>query len=76
MKLHEIHSYNRGLLVGFIWWVSIPQKETIKAKNPQRDSTEIVIEIKQLYSGQIASNPFITSNRRYMLFPPREHFII
>ena len=42
--------------------------------NPQRVSTEIIIEINQLYSGRIASNPFIASNRRYMVFPLRDHF--
>ena len=40
--------------------------------------TEIVIKIKQLglYSGRMALNPFIASNRRYMVFPLRDHFII
>ena len=33
----------------------------IKGANPQRVTTEILIEIKQFYSGQIASNPFIES---------------
>ena len=37
---------------------------------------EIIIEIKQLYSGRIASHPFIESNRRYMVFPLRGDFII
>ena len=44
--------------------------------NPQRVPTEIIIEMKQLYSGRIASNPFIASNRRYMLFPLRYTFTI
>ena len=44
--------------------------------NPQRISTEIIIEIKQLYSGRIASKPFIASNRRYMVFPLRDFFFI
>ena len=48
----------------------------LKAKTNRGDSTEIVIEIKQLYSGPMASNPFIASNRRYMVFPLRDHFII
>ena len=43
---------------------------------PQRVSTEIIIEIKQLYSGQIALNPFIASNCRYMVFPLRDHLFI
>ena len=47
-----------------------------KGANPQRVSTEIIIEIKQLYSGRIASNPFIASNRRYMVFPLRDHVFI
>ena len=34
---------------------------TAKGANPQRVSTEIIIEIKQLYSGRIASNPSIES---------------
>ena len=58
------HCYGRGLLV---------QRE---GANPQRVSTEIVIEIRQLYSGRIASNPFIASYRRYIVFPLRDHFII
>ena len=41
-----------------------------------RVSMEIVIEIRQLYSGRIESNPFIASNRRYIVFPLRDHFII
>ena len=41
--------------------------------NRQRVSTEIIIEIKQSYSGRIASNPFIASNRRHMVFPLRDH---
>ena len=44
--------------------------------NPQRVSTEIIIEIKQLYSGRIASNPFIASNSRYMVFPLSNAFLI
>ena len=40
------------------------------------DSTEIVIEIKQLYSGRMALNPFIECNLRYRVFPLRDHFII
>ena len=43
---------------------------------PQAESTEIFIEMKQLYSGRMASFPFIASNRRYRLFPLRFHFII
>ena len=43
-----------------------------KGANPQRVSTEIIIEIKQLYSGRMASNPFIASKRRYMVFPLRD----
>ena len=48
----------------------------IKGANPQRVLTEIIIEIKQLYSGRIASNPFIASNHRYMVYPLREDFPI
>ena len=44
--------------------------------NPQRVLTEIIIEENQLYSGRIASNPFIASNRRYMVLPLRDHFFI
>ena len=33
---------------------------------------KIIIEIKQLYSGRIASNPFIANNRRYMVYPLRD----
>ena len=47
-----------------------------KGADPQRVSTEIIIEMKQSYSGRIASNPFIASNRRYMVFPLRDHFFI
>ena len=45
-------------------------------KTSQRDSTEIVIEIKQLYPGRMASIPFIASNRRYMVFPLSYNFTI
>ena len=38
--------------------------------------TEILIEIKQLYFGQMAANPFIAGHRRYRMFPLRDHFII
>ena len=48
----------------------------LKGANPQRVLTEIIIEIKQLYSGRIASNPFIASNGRYMLYPLRDDFPI
>ena len=44
--------------------------------NPQRLSTEIIIEINQLYSGRIASNPFIESNHRHMVFPLKDTFSI
>ena len=44
--------------------------------NPQRHSTEIVIEIKQLYPDRMASNPFIPSNSRYMVHPLRDDFFI
>ena len=47
-----------------------------KEANPQTVSMEIIIEIKQLYSGQIALNPFIAINCRYMVFPLRDHFFI
>ena len=47
-----------------------------KGANPQRVSTDIIIEIKQLNSGRIASNPCIASNRRYMVFPLRDTFTI
>ena len=47
-----------------------------KGANPQRVSTEIIIKIKQLYSGQIVSHPFIESNGRYMVFPLRGDFTI
>ena len=47
-----------------------------KGANPQRVSTEIIIEIKQLNTGRIAFISFIASNRRYMVFPLRDHFII
>ena len=33
----------------------------------ERNSTEIVIEIKQLYPGRMVSNPIIASKRRYMV---------
>ena len=52
------------------------QKESSQGANPQRVSIEIIIEIKQLYSGRMASNPFIPSNRRYMVFPLRDHFFV
>ena len=48
----------------------------LKGANPQRVSTEIIIEIKQLYPGQMALNPFIASNRRYKVFPLRDTFTI
>ena len=51
-------------------------KSSVPGANPQRVSTEIIIEIKQLYSGRIASNPFIASNRRYMVYPLRDDFPI
>ena len=47
-----------------------------KGANPQRVSTDIIIEIKQLYSGRMASNPFIASNHRYIVFPLRDTFTI
>ena len=47
-----------------------------KGANPQRVSTKIIIEIKQLYSGRIASNPFTANNRRYMVYPLRDDFPI
>ena len=47
-----------------------------KGANPQRVSTEIIIVIKQLYSGRIALNLFIASNRRYMVYPLRDDFPI
>ena len=47
-----------------------------KGANPQRVSTEIIIEIKQLYSGRIASNSFIANNRSYMLFSLGDAFTI
>ena len=37
-------------------------------------TTEIIIEIKQFNPGQIAFNPFIASNRRYMLYPLSDNF--
>ena len=55
-------------------WVSATEYDkVIKAKgaNPQRVSTE-----KQLYYGRIASNPYIASNHRYMVFPLRDTFTI
>ena len=39
-------------------------------------ATEMIIEIKQFNPGRIALNPFIASNRRYMVFPLKDHFII
>ena len=50
--------------------------KVIKGANPQRVSTEIIIEIKQLYSGRIALNPFTANNRRYMVYPLRDDFPI
>ena len=47
-----------------------------KGANPQRVLTEIIIEIKHLNTGRIAFISFIASNRRYMVFPLRDHFII
>ena len=44
-----------------------------KGANPKRVSTEVIIEIKQLYSGRIALNTFIASNRRHMVSPLRDH---
>ena len=37
---------------------------------------EIVIEIKQLYPDQMASNPSIASYRRYMVYQLRDDFPI
>ena len=36
-----------------------------KGENPQRDLTEIIIEIKQFYTGQMAPHPFIASYHMY-----------
>ena len=47
-----------------------------EAKTHSTIQQEIVIEIKQVYSGRMASNPFIASNRKYLVFPLRDHFII
>ena len=58
---------------GWLRWLS---KVGPKGANPLRVSTETVIEIRQLYSGRIASNPFIASNRMYIVFPLRDHCII
>ena len=44
--------------------------------NPQRVSTEIIIEIKQSYPGQMASNPFIESHRMCKVFPLGNDFLI
>ena len=48
----------------------------IESWNPQRDPTEIIIEIKQFNPGRMASHPFIESYRRYMVFPLRDTFTI
>ena len=44
--------------------------------NSQRDATEIIINIKQFNSGQIASNSFVARNCMYMLYPLSNNFII
>ena len=66
-------SASQGHTVTYVGCVGIHNP---KGANPQRVSTEIIIEMKQLYSGRIASNPFIASYRRYMVFPRRDHFFI
>ena len=44
--------------------------------NPLSYATEIIIEIKQFNPGRLAFNPFIASNRIYMVFPLRDTFTI
>ena len=48
----------------------------VKDKNPLSYATEIIIEIKQVNIGRMASHSFIENNRRYMMFPLRDHFTI
>ena len=45
-----------------------------KGANPQRVSTEIIIEIKQFNAGRMASHPFIEGI--IMMFPLRNTFTI
>ena len=47
-----------------------------KGANPQRVSTEIIIEIKQSYPGRMASNPFFESQRMCKVFPLGNDFLI
>ena len=37
---------------------------------------EIIIEIKQFNPGQMVSHSFMENNRRFMVFPLRDHFTI
>ena len=50
--------------------------EVRKGANPQRVSTEIIIEIKQSYPGRMASNPFSESHRMCKVFPLGNDFLI
>ena len=50
--------------------------ETPKGANPQRVSMEIIIEIKQFNPGRMASHSFIENNRKYMVYPLRDTFVI
>ena len=68
---------DQDIIVFFIsMTISVESLCGFKGANPQRVSTEITIEIKQLYSGRIALNPFIASNHRYMVYPLRDDFPI
>ena len=55
-------------------WMLI--KRMLELRHPQRDLTEIIIEIKQIIPGRLASHAFIESNRRYIVYPLNDSFTI
>ena len=54
----------------------VARVKAITKENPLSYATEVIIEIKQFNPGRMASHSFIENNRRFMVFPLRDHFII
>ena len=54
----------------------VARVKAITKENPLSYAMEVIIEIKQFNPGRMASHSFIENNRRFMVFPLRDHFII